>query len=589
MVLRFLVFFLISVVLSACGQKHSTPQLAPAISATTPTELTPRFNQLGYQTHGPKWFVIPGQQQVVFEIQNSLTGQSVLRGYTSTPAFWPESAEWVSLADVSALQDAGSYRFIAEGITPVDFVVAKEPYAQLHNAAIKAFYYNRASLTLEPHYAGIWARTAGHPDTLVKVHASAASANRPAGFVLSAPKGWYDAGDYNKYVVNSGITTYTLLRAWTDFSAFYRHRQWQIPESVNAIPDLLDEIMWNLDWLSAMQDPHDGGVYHKLTTLNFAGIVMPEHAVAERYVVQKSTAAALNFAAVLAKASRTVQAFDTQWPGKAATYRQQALAAWQWAQRHPALIYQQPDDVKTGEYGDKHLADEWAWAGVELFLLTGESGYLQHFTQLDAPLSAPSWASVAGLAYYSLLDAMRLNMPLDNSIRQRVTDSLQQAAAKIVTEHRQSAYRVAMQDKDFVWGSNAVAMNKAMLLYQAWRLNPEPEKVQAMHGLLDYVLGRNPLQLSYVTGFGQRSPQFIHHRPSAADDVAAPVPGWLVGGPQPGQQDQCTYIHSLPALSYLDDWCSYASNEVAINWNAPLVYMLAALHHLGTDAGFVAN
>jgi endoglucanase len=51
----------------------------------------------------------------------------------------------------------------------------------------------------------------------------------------------------------------------------------------------------------------------------------------------------------------------------------------------------------------------------------------------------------------------------------------------------------------------------------------------------------------------------------------------LVGGPQPGWQDKCSYPSRLPAKSYLDDWCSYSTNEVAINWNAPLVYVLAAL------------
>jgi endoglucanase len=120
-------------------------------------------------------------------------------------------------------------------------------------------------------------------------------------------------------------------------------------------------------------------------------------------------------------------------------------------------------------------------------------------------------------------------------------------------------------------------------LYQAWKIAPQPELQQAMQGLLDYVLGRNPLQLSYVTGFGQHSPLNIHHRPSAADAVQAPVPGWLVGGAQPGKQDKCSYYGTLPAAgtqpatTYLDDWCSYATNEVAINWNAPLVYVTAAL------------
>jgi endoglucanase len=90
--------------------------------------------------------------------------------------------------------------------------------------------------------------------------------------------------------------------------------------------------------------------------------------------------------------------------------------------------------------------------------------------------------------------------------------------------------------------------------------------------------------MSYVTGFGAHPAMHPHHRPSEADGIAAPLPGWLVGGPNPGQQDakdcRVAYASKQPALSYLDNACSYASNEVAINWNAPLVYVAAALQSL---------
>ncbi len=70
---------------------------------------------------------------------------------------------------------------------------------------------------------------------------------------------------------------------------------------------------------------------------------------------------------------------------------------------------------------------------------------------------------------------------------------------------------------------------------------------------------------------------FPHHRISAADGIVAPIPGMLVGGPHSGRQDGCSYAHLEPARSYLDDWCSFSTNEVTINWNAPLVYVLGAL------------
>ncbi|WP_233078889.1 glycoside hydrolase family 9 protein [Rheinheimera soli] len=540
--------------------------------AAAPAPLL-KFNQSGYQHQGQKLAVIPGKSQQAFQLVALPSGQIVFKGQSSEAQLWAPAGESVSIADFTKVQTHGRYRLEVVGYAPVELQIAAQPYAQLHDAAMKAYYFNRASQQLDKAYAGVWARPAGHPDDKVKIHASAASASRPAGTVVQSPKGWYDAGDYNKYIVNSGISTFTLLDAWTDFTDFYRQRQWTIPESGNSMPDLLDEVLWNLDWMSSMQDPADGGVYHKLTTLNFEGAVMPHQAVAQRYLVQKTTAATLNFAAVMAKASRVLSEFDKEQPGKAVLFRQQAIQAWQWASKNPDIPYQQPADVSTGAYGDKNLADEFAWAAAELYLLTGEEPYLHQFFQLAQPVQTASWASVAALGYFSLAKEANNLKPEQ---RQLVFSAITAVADQFAAQHQASAYKVAMVPEDFVWGSNAVAMNKAILLYKANQITAKASYVEAMQGLLDYVLGRNPLDLSYVTGFGVKSPQHIHHRPSEADGIKAPVPGWLAGGAQPGQQDKCQYSSTLAAKSYVDDWCSYASNEVTINWNAPLVYMLAA-------------
>lgn len=141
-----------------------------------------------------------------------------------------------------------------------------------------------------------------------------------------------------------------------------------------------------------------------------------------------------------------------------------------------------------------------------------------------------------------------------------------------------------MEREDFVWGSNSVGLNQAMMLIQAYRLNGNRDYLNAAQYLLDYVLGRNAVGMSFVTGFGENPTMHPHHRPSQADGIDNPVPGFLAGGPQPDQQDKndcpVAYPSSLPAKSYLDHDCSYASNEIAINWNAPLVYVSAALEVL---------
>jgi endoglucanase len=430
--------------------------------------------------------------------------------------------------------------------------------------------------------AGVWSRPAGHPDTRVLVHASAAGPRRQAGDVISAPKGWYDAGDYNKYVVNSGISTYTLLAAWEHFPAQFASQRSNTPESGNGLPDLLNEVLWNLEWLLAMQDPDDGGVYHKLTHLSFDGTVMPHQSTAERYVVQKSTAAALNFAATMAQASRVFAAFEAQKPGLSARMLAAARLAWAWAQNHPNRIYQQPADVQTGEYGDSQLRDEFAWAAAELYISTRDDAFWTAMQAQQTPNVPPSWLDVGALAWTSLAQHRQQLTPAADQalIEQRVRGLAESLAA----QWQASGYRVAMQRGDFVWGSNSVALNQGMMLIQGYRLSQQPQQLAAAQAALDYVLGRNALGLSMVTGFGARTPRHPHHRPSEADQVADPVPGFVVGGPNPGRQDvpHCPvpYPATQDAKAYLDHYCSYASNEVAINWNAPLVYLSAALQAL---------
>ncbi len=569
----------LAALLSLAGQGISGD--APAGESAAPAI---RLNQLGFAPAANKLAIVETATTTGrFEVVREGDGEVVLEGELSKPAEWAPAGRSAAVADLGALVAPGRYRVRVEGLPPSNpFPVAPQAYAGLADAALKAFYFNRAGIALEAAHAGAHARAAGHPDTEVEIHPSAASADRPAGSVISAPRGWYDAGDYNKYVVNSGITMYTLLAAWEDFPAFFRGRDVGIPESGDAVPDLLDESWWNLRWMLEMQDPGDGGVYHKLTNLRFDGMVMPDVARDRRYVVQKGTAAALDFAAVMAMASRVYAPFEAQFPGVPARMHVAAERAWDWAQAHPDVPYRQPDDVHTGGYGDAAFDDEFAWAAAELYLLTGEAGYLRAFERHAQAPGMPYWAGVGSLGWMSLA-RHRDRLP-DDAARARVVGGIEALAASLAARERDSAWRVAMQAEDFVWGSSAQALNQAMVLLQGYRLSARREYLDAAQSQLDYVLGRNPLGVSFVTGQGLRTPMHVHHRPSEADGIAEPVPGWLSGGPNPQQQDagDCPvpYASALPALSWLDHGCSYASNEVAINWNAPLVYVAAGVEVL---------
>jgi endoglucanase len=553
---------------------------------TAPATAAIRLSQIGFLPTAPKTAVIVGASGSTFAVVAE-RGDTVLRGTLSAPRSWALSGEeGIRRADFTRLTRPGRYRLVVPGAgAPAVFDIGTVHLRDVARATLKGFYYQRSGVPIEARYAGKWARAEGHPDTAVLVHPSAASASRPAGTKISSPRGWYDAGDYNKYVVNSGISTYTLLLLAEQYPEYAVALRTDIPESGNALPDVLDEALFNVRWMLSMQDPADGGVYHKLTNAEFDAFEAPRVATAPRYVVQKSTAATLDFAAVMAQASRLARRHPRELPGLADTLSRAALAAWRWARQHPDSIYDQnrlnaatTPHVNTGAYGDRDLDDERRWAAAELYLATRQDSFLVAEPPLEpAFASVPSWPDVGTLALVSLAEHRReLPAMVDGAA---IVDKLVELARSLRAVADSNAYGVAMgKRQDFVWGSNAVAANQGLVLVQAYRLTGDTSFLRAALGNLDYIMGRNPTGYSLVTGVGTKTPMHPHHRLSASDTVVAPVPGLLAGGPNPGQQDRCSgYPSSLPALAYLDAQCSYASNEIAINWNAPIAYLTAAI------------
>lgn len=551
-----------------------------------------RINQEGYYTQGPKVAaVVGGASADKFYILAAAKNDTLYKGTLSAVKQSANSSLQTKLADFSSFKQAGKFRIVVPGIaTSYTFPVAAHVHHASSVALLKGYYYQRVSMPLEERYAGKWHRAAGHPDTEVLIHPSAATAKRPEGTVIAAPGGWYDAGDYNKYIVNSGITMGTLLSAYEDFSSYFDTLRTNIPESNNKIPDLLDEVLYNLRWMLTMQDPNDGGVYNKCTNASFDGMVMPGVTKAPRYVVQKGTAATLDLAAVMAQAARIYKKYDKQLPGLSDSCLRAAKQAWQWALLNPAMVYDQEamnkqfkPVVTTGGYGDRSFNDEWYWAAAELWTTTGEATYFTTVAkELNSDLSLPSWANVRMLGYYTLLKGGKSWPATQGTDIDAQKNKLLRFADAYLPTIEQSAFHTVMgrSKSDFVWGSSSVAANEGIVLIKAYQLTKDKKYLDAALTNLDYLLGRNATGYCLVTGIGTYATMHPHHRPSVADGITEPVPGLLSGGPNPGKQDHCTYAFSEPETTYSDTDCSYASNEIAINWNAPAVYLAAAIEAL---------
>ncbi|WP_373553744.1 glycoside hydrolase family 9 protein [Haliscomenobacter sp.] len=567
-------------------------------SGATAQTVAIHLNQIGFYPTAPKIAVIaPSTSNTLFFVLDLTKGDTVFQGNLSAARPNSLSGKSSQIADFSSLQEDGKYQlYLADGTHSSSFVIAADVHRDLAQSVLKSYYFQRMSTALPATYAGAWARPFGHPDDKVLVHPSAASATRPAGYEISAPGGWYDAGDYNKYVVNSGITTSTLLSLYEDFPQYSQKLKTNIPESQNQLPDLLDEILWNLRWMLNMQDPNDGGVYHKLTNPSFDPMrIMPHEATKPRYVVKKTTTAALNLAAVAAQAARVLRPFQNQLPGLADSCLQVARKAWNWSIQNPNVLYQQNElnksfdpDVVTGAYDDRSAADEWLWAATELFISTGEQQY-QSRIEFKQALRVPTWNQVATLAALALARNAKVMPAKGRKSSKLAIQKLQKLADSLLMGLDQRPYHTVMgkSASDFVWGSSAVAANQAVVLLQAYRLNKKATYLQGALHNLDYLLGRNATGYCFVTGFGHKYPRHIHHRLSEADGVDEPVPGLLSGGPNPGKQDKCPgYPSDAPDECFIDDACSYASNEIAINWNAPMVYLAVAVEALAEQGAF---
>ena len=557
------------------GLKQYIPLAAMLSLATAASAATAYINQIGYRAADPKEFaLVDGSGSV--EIVDA-SGTTVLTATPSAASNWRPSGQNVQLVDFSELKTPGTYSIKVGGqVVRSDLKIADKTYEDVLKASLKWYYYQRASMALDETYAGQWKRAAGHTNPTARLHSSTGTSG-----TINSTKGWYDAGDFGRYTVNSGITTYTLLSLYEHFPDYFKTLKWNIPAD-GTLPDLLAEIKWNLDWMLTMQ-ASDGGVYHKLTTLGFPGDVMPANDTDPLYVIGKSTAGTFDFAAVMAVASRVYKPFDATY---ASTCLEAAKKAYAWGLANPSQNYlKNPSDVSTGAYENDDPSDEKLFAGTELYISTGDASY--KVTGTSEYVSW--WGGMDGIATYG--KATHATEFADEASAAKA-DILK--TADMFVERAQTGFGVAMGYDDFDWGSNAVASNQGVWLLHAYYITGESKYYKTAVKVVDYLLGKNPLDMSFLTGYGTKSPMKPHHRPSTADHITPPVPGMLVGGPQPKGQDigsetwECKdYLTGYPATSYIDNNCSYASNEVAINWNAPFAYLVGAIEAI--NAGYAPS
>ena len=601
-------FLLAAAAASLCG----------AAAAQTEPVAPIRLNQIGLLPVGPKRAIAPNPstRPLPWRLLDS-AGAVVLEGETRVAGNDAASGEHVHIADFSGFTGTGDGFRVALGEAQSrPFRIAGGLYERLPFDALAYFYHNRSGIAIEARFAGgeRWARPAGHPRERVTCFAGAdLHGNRWPGcrYRLDASRGWYDAGDHGKYVVNGGIALWTLLNAYErqrhlGRPALFTDGSASIPEAGNGVPDILDEARWQLDFMLAMQVPQgtrmrvpvglrragpnlafteidaSGMAHHKLADERWTSLPLAPHEDREtRFLYPPATGATLNLAATAAQCARVWRETDPAFSARCLAAAERAYAA---ARRNPEVLAV-GDFAGSGGYGDAEVGDEFYWAAAELFATTGNADYERALR--DSPHFRTPAVSEAGWPRTATLGTMTLALVpnrLAGADVAALRSQIVRAADGFVEDVGREGYRIPFSAPGYAWGSNSNILNRSMVLALAHDFTGDRHYRDAVIDGMDYLLGRNPLDRSFVSGYGARSMMNPHHRFWAASldpRFPPPPPGAISGGPNNTSMsdDVARTMRGTcaPMTCWRDDVHAFSQNEVAVNWNAPLVWVAAWL------------
>ncbi len=560
-------------------------------------------NQLGYLPNSSKVaiFAIPQEKEAGAPI---ISGKAQVCGTDGicifekdVVSFGPDEAsgDYVWRMDFSELTKSGTYVIQWNNQSSYPFTVGDNLYGDFNVLLARALYYQRCGTELTEAHAGKFARKACHtaPSVLWTEYerflAGELAENDMKKFDIRG--GWHDAGDFGRYTTAAACALGHILYAYRFFPDAFT-QSLNIPESGNGIPDILNECRYELDWMLQMQ-ADDGSVYHKHTTQNHAGFVMPCDDTDQMLLLPPSSMAVASFVATMALVSRIYRPFDAEFSDRTLAA---AKKSQEWLEAHPEFLFEHVKECRTGGYGDRSDLDERMWAAMELYRTTGEGRYLEQakafFDKHPNPVEY-GWADISGFAGWALLEE-ELMQPTATASAEQITLSCAEAEFRTAyktllfkeAEHlldviAACGYGVALGPKEYPWGSNLMVLNRGMLFGTVYRLTPKPEYYTAVVCQMDYLLGVNATDYSYVTGVGAHAFCNPHNRITVADDIAETIPGYVSGGAngRPGDALAKELIPegTPPMKCFADRWECYSLNEVTIYWNSPAIFCAAFL------------
>ena len=488
-----------------------------------------------------------------FEVVEAGSGRVVWKGRMAAATVESVvNGETVARLPFGALADPGHYvvRVAGVGSSPA-FLIDPDVYALPFREGLRAFYNHRCGVALQPAYTE-YVHAACHTGATEGVFDSGLASTplyggEPVGGHHDASGGWHDASDWGKYIPTAAAAIYEILRLADLAPDLLVDGYSEIPESGNGVPDLLDEVAWELDWFLKMQRA-DGGVYHKLTGQAWNTDRAPTADTQTRSFAEVTTHDSARAAAVLALGARHLRPYD---PERAARYEQAALRSWEFLQAHPDAIpaagYRDRDWNGGGEYGDRFGdGDERAWAAVELYRLTGDPKYHQAFLAIlpdDIVFHAPpvvvrDWPPLFEDSWrYALWSYSQLPAELgpDGAILSVIRSSWEMRARELSQRSDAGPYGLSFTapypEGTFGFGDTNGIWYARDLLLAAFQLGPDQRHVAAALANLDFFLGANGQGRAYMTGMGTHPVANIEYKLDEHDGVESPLPGHPVDGP----------------------------------------------------------
>ncbi len=578
-------------------------------------------NQIGYFPDRAKkaTFVTKETEPIAFELLNE-AGESVYSGMSTPHGYDIESGDDVQILDFTDFTTEGVYTIkMATGEESKPFSVGiLDVYSGLLYDSLNFFYQARAGMEIESQYITsgdkeALARKAGHVGETAEIYQGDGYTGSSGTQEVSG--GWYDAGDHGKYVVNGGVSLWLMQNEYerallNGTAAAYQDGAMLMPENQNGYPDLLDEARYEMEWMLKMivQDgDYQNMAYHKVHGKKWTALAITpadDPQANSRILLPPSTAATLNLAACAAQSYRLWKELDPEFAEKCLTAAEAAYAA---AKANPEMYAPLVSSTDGGgPYGDNNVTDEFYWAACELYLATGNTNYYDDLAASDWALDVPAdmnggeasgftgsfdWGHTASLGSLSLtLFPDTLTAEENQTLTANLTETADSYMDVVSKQGYGITYQGTMEEGDlfprYTWGSNSFVVDNAIILAYAYEATENAAYLDGAVSAMDYILGRNPLDFSYVTGYGVHSFQYPHHRywakPLNEAFPKAPC-GVLSGGPNTGLEDDIVKKTDwvagqvAPQTVYLDNIEAYSVNECAINWNTALAWLTSYL------------